>query len=198
MAYLLEGAKSLTSIKSYEMRVECRDETPERTDEISAGKIDVIQGDFIYGMITNSTSVGGFKNMTGSNVQLDDGLFEVTLIKKPKNAMELSEILRSLTNLKDDTDLIYSAKTSEIHIVSEKEVAWTMDGEYGGSYTEIFIKNEKRAIEIMVEDIPPKEPPMIEKETGRLKLETEEKTNLIKKEEIGEKNIQKSQEFIVI
>ena len=78
-AYLLEGAKSLTSIKSYPMVVECNGE--------------LIKGDFIFGMITNSTSVGGFKNMTGTNVELNDGLFEVTLIKKPKNPMELSEIL---------------------------------------------------------------------------------------------------------
>lgn len=136
-AYLLEGAKSLTAIKSYTMRVECNDE--------------VIEGDFIYGMITNSTSVGGFKNMTGSNVQLDDGLFEVTLIKKPKNPMELSEILGSLGSRRDETELIYSAKTDKILITSEDEVAWTMDGEFGGNHTLVEIKNEKQAVEIMIE-----------------------------------------------
>lgn len=162
MAYILEGAKSLTMIKSYPMRVECRSEViSQETGLPSSTKNEMIEGDFIYGMITNSTSVGGFKNMTGSNVQLDDGLFEVTLIKKPKNPMELSEILWSLSNLKDETDLIYSAKTSEIHIFSEKEVAWTMDGEYGGNYTEVLIKNEKQAIEIMVEG------------SGELKKQTE-------------------------
>lgn len=135
-AYILEGAKSLTSIKSHVMQVECNDE--------------VIEGEFIYGMITNSTSVGGFKNMTGNNVELDDGLFEVTLIKKPKNPAELSEILASLTNLKDETDFIYSAKTKKIKITSEEEVAWTMDGEFGGNHKEVLIKNEKQAVTLMV------------------------------------------------
>mgnify|MGYP002771996455 CR=1 FL=1 len=140
-AYILEGAKSLSSIQSYPMHVECNGE--------------VFDGDYIYGMITNSTSVGGFKNMTGPNVQLDDGLFEVTLIKMPKNAIELHEILRSLTTQKDETDLIYSAKTSEIHITSQEEVAWTMDGEYGGTHTEVLIKNEHQAIDIMLDPCDP-------------------------------------------
>lgn len=135
-AYLLEGAKSLTAIKSYGMRVECNGQ--------------VIEGEFIFGMITNSTSVGGFKNMTGANVQLNDGLFEVTLIKKPKNPVELSEILGSLTNRRDETNLIYSAKAQRISIFTEEEIAWTMDGEFGGSHTRVSIRNEKQAVAIMV------------------------------------------------
>lgn len=134
-AYLLEGAKSLTGIKSYPMAVECNGE--------------IIKGEFIFGMITNSTSVGGFKNMTGTNVELDDGLFEVTLIKKPKNPMELSEILVSLTSRKDETELIYSAKAAHLSLSSEEEVAWTLDGEFGGSHTRVMIQNERQAVEIM-------------------------------------------------
>ena len=53
----------------------------------------VIEDEFAYGMITNSVSVGGFKNMTGKNVLLDDGIFEVTLIKMPKNQLEFTEML---------------------------------------------------------------------------------------------------------
>lgn len=138
-AYLLEGAKSLTAIRAYPMQVECNGE--------------MIQGDFIFGMVTNSTSVGGFKNMTGDNVELDDGLFEVTLIKKPKNPVELSEILRSLTNLKDETELIYSAKARQISFLSEEEVAWTMDGEFGGNHTRVLIQNEKQAVAIMTKSV---------------------------------------------
>lgn len=134
-AYILEGAKSLHAIRAYEMHVECNGE--------------VVEGEFIYGMITNSTSVGGFKNMTGHNVLLDDGLFEVTLIKSPKNPMELSEIIASLTRLIDDTDLIYTTKTAEICITSEEEVAWTVDGEFGGGHKTVRIINEKQAISLM-------------------------------------------------
>lgn len=135
-AYLLEGVKSLTEITSYHLRVEC------------AGR--VIEDEFIYGMITNSNSVGGFKNMTGKNVLLDDGKFEVTLIKMPKNIVELNAILGSLTNLIDDTELIYSFKSDCITFLSEENVSWTLDGEYGGSLHEVTIKNIKQALEIMV------------------------------------------------
>ncbi len=137
-AYILEGAMSLHTIKAYPMHVECNG--------------DVIDGEFIFGMVTNSISVGGFKNMTGPNVELDDGLFEVTLIKNPRNPVELHEILRSLTNLKDDTDMIYSCKTDEIRITAEEDVAWTVDGEFGGDHREVLIRNEKQAVTIMVDE----------------------------------------------
>ena len=135
-AYILEGAKCLHDIPSFMMQVEYNNMR--------------IQDEFIYGMITNSTSVGGFKGMTGKDVLLDDGVFEVTLIKKPKNPMELNEIIASLMNLVDDTDMIYSFKSSEIKFTSGKEIPWTLDGEFGGNHTELRIQNLKQAIDIMV------------------------------------------------
>ena len=101
-------------------------------------------------LITNSNSVGGFKNMTGKNVLLDDGKFEVTLIRKPKNIVELNAILASLTNLIDDTELIYSFKSDCITFSTGEEVSWTLDGEYGGTIREVTIRNMQRALEIMV------------------------------------------------
>ncbi|MDE6905123.1 MAG: YegS/Rv2252/BmrU family lipid kinase [Lachnospiraceae bacterium] len=137
-AYLLEGAKSLHSFASYHMRVEHDGE--------------VLEGEFIFGMITNSISVGGFKNMTGKNVELDDGVFEVTLIHMPKNPVELNAILASLTNLIDDTDLIHSFKSSQVSFLSEEEVPWTLDGEFGGATREVTVRNEQRALDIMVKN----------------------------------------------
>lgn len=135
-AYLLEGVKSLTEIASYRLCVECE------------GK--VIEDEFIYGMITNSTSAGGFKNITGKNVKLDDGMFEVTLIKMPKNPIELNEIIGSLTNLIDDTELIYTFKTDRLMVKSLEKIPWTLDGEYGGEHLEALITNQKQAVEIIV------------------------------------------------
>ena len=135
-AYILEGAKRLHDIPSYVMKVEHDGE--EFTDK------------FIFGMVTNSISVGGFRGMTGEDVKLDDGVFEVTLIKSPQTPLELNEILASLTKLIDDTDLIYSFKTSELRISTEEKVAWTLDGEFGGEHQELVIKNLKQKIQIMV------------------------------------------------
>lgn len=136
-AYLLEGAKSIGSIKSYHMKITCDGECEE--------------GDFLYGMVTNSTSVGGFKNMAGPNVHLDDGLFEVTFIKMPKNPLELSEILASLTSRRDETDLIYSAKAEQVLVEADEPVAWTLDGEFGGEHDRVLIQNERQAVEFMVQ-----------------------------------------------
>ncbi len=136
VAYILEGVKHLHDIPSCQMQVEYDGQ--------------VIQDTFIFGMVTNSISVGGFKGITGSDVKLDDGVFEVTLIKNPKNPIELNEILACLTNLIDDSDLIYTFKTNEIHFTSKEEVAWTLDGEFGGKHDALVIKNLKQRVNILV------------------------------------------------
>lgn len=134
-AYILEGARCLHDIPSFLMQVEYNNTR--------------VQDEFIYGMISNSTSVGGFKGMTGKDVLLDDGVFEVTLIKKPRNPIELNEIIASLINLVDDTDMVYSFKTDEVKFTAKNNVAWTLDGEFGGEHTEVVVRNICRAIEIM-------------------------------------------------
>ena len=135
-AYLLEGAKRLYNIPSYQMRVEYDNH--------------VIEDDFVFGMITNSISVGGFKNLTGKNVLLDDGLFEVTLVKMPKNPVEFNEILGCFANMIDDSDLIYTFKADDIKIIPQKVIPWTLDGEFGGDHMEVEVKNLNKAIEIMI------------------------------------------------
>ena len=138
VAYILEGAKRLHTIKSYHMRVEYDGNE--------------IEGDFLLGMITNSTSVGGFKNMTGKDVKLDDGMFEVTLIHKPKNIIELNTIIASLTNLKDETDLIDSFRADSVKFYSEEEIPWTLGGEFGGDHKEVQIKDHCKAVDIMINE----------------------------------------------
>lgn len=135
-AYILEGAKHLYDIPSYMMEVQY--------DNIR------LQDEFIFGMISNSTSIGGFKGMTGKDVLLDDGLFEVTLIKKPRNPIELNEIIASLINLVDDTDMVYSFKTSEVCFRSREDISWTLDGEFGGNHREVSVQNLCKCIQIMI------------------------------------------------
>ena len=133
LAYVLEGAKRLLDIKAYHMKV---------TTESG-----VIEDNFIYGMITNSRSVGGFKNLT-RDVDMNDGLFEVTLIVQPKNPLEMQEIVRNLLSMEDATDLIYSFKARKLSFEAEEEVAWTLDGEYGGSPKTVEIENLQQALNL--------------------------------------------------
>ena len=137
MAYVLEGMRKLSKVRSYTMKVTCGDRA--------------IEGDFIFGMITNSLSVGGFKKITGDNVKLDDGVFEVTLIKRPKNPIELNNIMVSLLNRDIDTDAMYCFRTSKLEITSTDPLPWTLDGEYGGTHTKVVIENICRGMDIRVE-----------------------------------------------
>ena len=134
VAYVLEGVKRLFDIKSYHMKV--------TSDEVQA------EDDFIVGMITNSRSVGGFKNLTGKNVDMNDGLFEVTLIAHPKNPLQLQEIITALVMAEDNTDLICSFKTKKLTIESDEEVPWTLDGEFGGDHRYVDIENRHKALNL--------------------------------------------------
>lgn len=138
MAYLMEGMKRLAITKSFHYRVSYDGNQ--------------IEDDFIFGMVTNSISVGGFKRITGKYVELDDGVFEVTLIKLPKNPVELNTIMAALLVRDIDTDLMYCFKTSKIVFESDVEIAWTLDGEFGGSHKKVIIENRKQALEIMIPD----------------------------------------------
>ena len=137
VAYLLEGMKRLFEIKSYHMKV--------MAEELPGN---MAENDFIFGMVTNSRSVGGFKNLTGKNVDMNDGMFEVTLITRPRNPLELQEILTALLKEEDDSELIYSFKTKKISFEADEKVPWTLDGEFGGNHQAIEIENRHEALNL--------------------------------------------------
>ena len=137
VAYVLEGVKRLFDIKSYHMKVS--------SEEVQ------VEDDFIVGMITNSRSVGGFKNLTGKNVDMNDGFFEVTLIVHPKNPLQLQEIMTALVMAEDNTDMIYSFKTRQLTIETDEEVPWTLDGEFGGNHSYVEIENRHKALKLYLQ-----------------------------------------------
>ena len=102
-------------------------------------------------MVSNATSVGGFRKLTGPDVLLDDGVFEVTLIKTPKNPIELNDIVCFLTGISKDSNQVYSFQTNFLKLTSSEDVSWTLDGEYGGNHHLVAISNCKQEMEIIVE-----------------------------------------------
>ena len=134
-AYILEGTQRLFNIQSYKLQVETAEQN--------------MEGDFIFGMISNATSVGGFRKLTGPDVMLDDGLFEVLLVHRPKNILELNEIIAALVG-NAECSHIESFKTSKLKIICEEEVSWTLDGEFGGEHKEVQIENLNHAVRIML------------------------------------------------
>lgn len=132
LAYLLDGAMRLPNIKSFRMTINCNEK--------------IIEDDFIFGMVTNSNSIGGFKDLNGKNIKLDDGLFETAFIKMPRNAIELQSIMKALVTRELNSHYIYSFLTDRITITSNQEVSWTVDGEYGGTYKHAEIINHRQAV----------------------------------------------------
>lgn len=135
-AYVLEGARRIPNIKAVKLKVTYGDQ--------------VIEEEFILGLVTNSLSVGGFSTLTDKETKLDDGLFEVLLIKKPGNALELNSAIVALVDKHLESNLIYSFKTDHITFESDEEVKWTLDGESGGQQKLVSIQNKKQAIMIRV------------------------------------------------
>ncbi len=135
-AYVLNGIKHLNTIKAYQMRVEY--------DDV------VLEDEYIFGMVTNAASVAGLLSL--DDFQLDDGVFEVTLIKKPKNPLDLQKTISSLLNIKQDLDTkhIKCFRASHIRFYSEVELAWTVDGEFGGSVCKADICNQQKAVTFAV------------------------------------------------
>ena len=137
-AYVLEASKAMFNMKSYRMRVMFDGER--------------VEGDFIYGQVTNSLSVGGFKNIAPKDMSFSDGKFETVLIRTPESPIELQRIINCL--LVDDLsdDLIVFRKSSRVVVQCRDEVPWTVDGEYGGSYKTTRVSNIRKAISIVLKD----------------------------------------------
>lgn len=88
--------------------------------------------------------------MIGRSVVFDDGLFEVTLIKTPKNPIALQEIVAALLSGKINTQYIYTFRAEKIRFESEEEIPWTLDGEFGGTHDEVEILNLKQQLPLLV------------------------------------------------
>lgn len=133
-AYVLESLKYLPKIKAYHMKIVI-DGTTE------------VYGRFIFGMVSNSVSVGGLKRLPGKKVSLNDGTFEILLVREPDNPIEFSEMLAGIFNDKNNIT-VEKYKASRVKFECTEEVAWTLDGENGGSFTKTNIEVVNKAVKI--------------------------------------------------
>ena len=126
-AYIVSGIRDLDLNKSYAMKV--------------INGEDVYEGNFIFGMITNSLSIGGIKNITGRDTKLDDGLFEVTLVKQVNNIDDLNDIVSYFILGDRECKAVIHFTAPKLEIICEQGVDWTLDGEYGGNIKEAKVEN---------------------------------------------------------
>ena len=103
-AYMLEAVKSLMDIRGRQMKI-----TWEEGE---------LEGEFLFGMVTNTTSVGGFKGLVSRDVALDDGWFEALFIRMPKNPLDLSGIVSYLFLKEEDNAFVYRFKTRKLKIAA--------------------------------------------------------------------------------
>ena len=136
LAYMLEGIRSLSKITDYHAIV-----------EYDGG---VMEDDFIFGAVTNSTSVAGMVRLDSERVNLSDGMFEVLLVKKPADLIALSDIITSLLSMDFNGPNVIFLKSSEVRFMFNDTVKSTRDGEDGGAHRDVYIVNRHPGIEIIV------------------------------------------------
>lgn len=133
-AYILSGIQKITDIRFYHLKLHNQDQQ--------------IEGQFCMGFIMNSLSIGGFKNPLSDLVKLDDGKFEVFLIKMPRGLLELQQIVADLLvqNIHNSMFVYFQADYLEIQ---SEPIRWTLDGEFGGELGTVKIANCKKAVRIL-------------------------------------------------
>ncbi len=135
-AYFFEGIKSLAQIKPSYLKFDVDGES--------------VEGNFIFGSISNSVSMGGVIKLNVEDIKLDDGLFEMLLIENPDNLFQFQEILDSIIRQQYTTPKIKFFKAKNITVYGSSGTDWTLDGEYAKGSEIIEIKNINKAIDFIV------------------------------------------------
>ena len=139
MAYILEGVRDIPSIKPLKLRLK--------------NEVGIYGGEYIFGAICNSTSMGGILTLDPSMVDMNDGKFEILLIRSPRNIIELAQITSAIAQGQYRQCPMKSFfSSSKVEITADPDMPWTLDGEYQEGSEHIIIENKKSAIQIMLSE----------------------------------------------
>ena len=136
LAYLLHAAGALTKLESIHTRVDYEGGT--------------VEGDILYGGVSNSTRVGGAVKLKKGIVSLSDGVFEVLLVPTPKSLADFTRSATGLLGQKYNGVDVILIQSADLTVTFDKPVAWTRDGEDGGSHQVVHLVNHPSAIQIIV------------------------------------------------
>lgn len=135
-AYILEGMKDLNTLRPYKVKLTADGE--------------VLDGEYLFGAVCNSTSIGGLMKLDPERVVLDDGKFEMLLIPNPKTPVDLQNLVLALLNQHYDREGLVFRHVSSIHLETEEELPWSLDGEYAASAPAVDITNCQRALTMLL------------------------------------------------
>lgn len=137
LAYILEGVRDLPNIRPIHARVTMDDDT-------------VVEGDYIFGSVSNATSIGGVVKLAAEKVNFSDGIFEVILVRNPRSPLEISKALLALQTGKYDDSCIQFYHAKKIVVDMPKAEPWALDGEYGMGQDTTKISVLHNAVKIIV------------------------------------------------
>lgn len=135
-AYILEGMKDLSTLRPYRIRLTAGNET--------------LDGEYLFGAVCNSTSIGGLMKLDPERVVLDDGLFELLLIPNPRTAADLQALVHALLNQEYDGQGLVFRHVSSVRLETEEELPWSLDGEYAPSAPVVEIENRRQGLTMLL------------------------------------------------
>ena len=134
-AYLLEGIQEISQIRKEHVRMELDGQ--------------VVEDDFLFGAICNSTSIGGILTLDPKRVDMADGLLEILLVRAPQNLAEITECIQAVQDQTFNCSMITFRSTPSLRVFADPEMQWTLDGERGGGHAEVAVENQHLAIRVM-------------------------------------------------
>ena len=134
-AYVLEGIQELSQIRKTHVRLELDD--------------GIVEDDFIFGAISNSTSIGGILTLDPKQVDMGDGKFELLLVRAPRDLTEISECIRALQSQKYNCSMITFCSTTHVRVLEGADIVWTLDGERQDGAEVVDIYNRHHAIRLL-------------------------------------------------
>ncbi|MCH5186858.1 MAG: YegS/Rv2252/BmrU family lipid kinase [Oscillospiraceae bacterium] len=135
-AYLLEGIRQVGSIKPYHLKIEVGETT--------------IEDDFLFGMVSNTVQVGGMKIPSDVAFSINDGLFEVLMVRAPKSVADIQGMIAEALRQEVASKSFLNFKAKKIRFISDSPMPWTLDGEFGGDCVDVTVENISKAIGIVV------------------------------------------------
>ena len=135
-AYILEGMKDLNTLRPYKVKLTADGE--------------VLDGEYLFGAVCNSTSIGGLMKLDPERVVLDDGKFEMLLIPNPKTAVDLQNLVLAMLDQHYDREGLVFRHVSSIHLETEETLPWSLDGEYAASVPVVDIANCRQALAMLL------------------------------------------------
>ena len=135
-AYILEGMKDLNTLRPYKVRLTANGE--------------VLDGEYLFGAVCNSTSIGGLMKLDPERVVLDDGKFEMLLVPNPQTPQDLQNLVLALLEQRYDREGLVFRHVSSVHLETEEELPWSLDGEFAPSAPAVEIRNCQRAMTMLI------------------------------------------------